>query len=70
MADTWSDKEKKMMQYEIGVYGLGVMGAGIARNMLDHGVRTAVYSVSEEERKSSRRMDMRKRARYATRRRN
>ena len=40
-----------MMQYEIGVYGLGVMGAGIARNMLDHGVRTAVYSVSEEERK-------------------
>ena len=39
------------MQYEIGVYGLGVMGAGIARNMLDHGVRTAVYSVSEEERK-------------------
>ena len=39
-----------MMQYEIGVYGLGVMGAGIARNMLDHGVRTAVYSLSEEDR--------------------
>ena len=40
-----------MMQCEIGVYGLGVMGEGIARNMLEHGFRTAVYSVSEEERK-------------------
>lgn len=38
------------MQCEIGVYGLGVMGAGIARNMLDHGFKTAAYSVSKEER--------------------
>ncbi len=59
-----------MMQYEIGVYGLGVMGAGIARNMLDHGVRTAVYSVSEEERKRFETDGYEERARYATRRRN
>lgn len=39
------------MQCEIGVYGLGVMGAGIAKNMLVHGFKTAVYSVSQEERK-------------------
>ena len=38
------------MQCEIGVYGLGVMGAGIAKNMLVHGFKTAVYSVSQEER--------------------
>ena len=36
------------MQCEIGVYGLGVMGAGIAKNMLVHGFKTAVYSVSQE----------------------
>lgn len=38
------------MKYEIGVYGLGVMGASIARNILNHGFLTAVYSKAEEER--------------------
>lgn len=38
------------MKYEIGVYGLGVMGASIAQNILNHGFSAAVYSKAEEER--------------------
>lgn len=38
------------MRYEIGVYGLGVMGASIAQNILNHGFSAAVYSKAEEER--------------------
>lgn len=35
---------------EIGVLGLGVMGSSLAKNMIRHGVKTALYSVSESER--------------------
>lgn len=35
---------------DIAVYGLGVMGASLAKNMLSHGYRVAVYSISEQER--------------------
>lgn len=35
---------------DIAVYGLGVMGASLAKNMLNHGYRVAVYSISEQER--------------------
>ena len=38
------------MNYEIGVYGLGVMGASIAQNILNHGFTAAVYSKAKEER--------------------
>lgn len=37
------------MKYKIGVYGLGVMGASIAQNILNHGFPTAVYSISAKE---------------------
>lgn len=37
-------------QHEIGVIGLGVMGAALAKNMINHGYATALYSVSEKER--------------------
>ena len=35
----------------IGVIGLGVMGASLAKNMINHGFCTALYSVSDQERK-------------------
>lgn len=35
---------------DIAVYGLGVMGASLAKNMLNHGYRVVVYSISEQER--------------------
>ncbi|MDE6936658.1 MAG: NADP-dependent phosphogluconate dehydrogenase, partial [Lachnospiraceae bacterium] len=38
------------MNYEIGVYGLGVMGASIAQNILIHAFPAAVYSKAKEER--------------------
>lgn len=37
-------------QHDIGVIGLGVMGAALAKNMINHGYDTALYSVSEKER--------------------
>lgn len=39
-----------MNQCEIGLYGLGVMGRGLANNLIRHGFSTAVYSKSEKER--------------------
>ena len=38
------------MQFDFGVLGLGVMGAALAKNIINHGFNTALYSVSEEER--------------------
>ena len=35
----------------IGVIGLGVMGSSLAKNMINHGFCTALYSVSDQERK-------------------
>ena len=35
----------------IGVIGLGVMGTSLAKNMINHGFCTALYSVSDQERK-------------------
>ena len=35
----------------IGVIGLGVMGSSLAKNMINHGFYTALYSVSDQERK-------------------
>lgn len=40
-----------MKKCEIGVYGLGVMGSSLAKNMISHGFAVAVYSKSEEERR-------------------
>lgn len=37
-------------QFDFGVLGLGVMGAALARNIVNHDFYTALYSVSEEER--------------------
>ena len=37
---------------EIGLIGLGVMGSSLAKNMINHGFATALYSVSEQERRS------------------
>lgn len=40
-----------MEQYEIAIYGLGVMGSSLAKNLLNKGFKTALYSKSEQERK-------------------
>lgn len=37
---------------DIGVLGLGVMGSSLAKNMIRHSFKTALYSVSEGERKA------------------
>lgn len=39
-----------MVACDIGVYGLGVMGAALARNMMEKGLAVAAYSISEKER--------------------
>lgn len=39
-----------MMQCDIAVYGLGVMGSSLAKNMISHGFAVAAYSKSEAER--------------------
>ena len=36
--------------YEIGLYGLGVMGSALAENMIRHGFSIALYSKAEAER--------------------
>lgn len=41
-----------MKQCEIAVYGLGVMGSSLAKNMISHGFRVAVYNKSEKGRRS------------------
>ncbi len=41
-----------MTEYQIGLYGLGVMGSSLAKNLIHHGVNTALYSKPEKERKS------------------
>lgn len=40
--------EKK---FDLGLFGLGVMGSALAQNIMEHGFYTALYSVAEEERK-------------------
>lgn len=37
------------MKYDIAVYGLGVMGSSLAKNMINHGFRVAAYSKSGAE---------------------
>jgi len=39
-----------MKRCEIAVYGLGVMGSSLAKNMISHGFSVAAYSKNEEER--------------------
>ena len=39
-----------MQEYEIGLYGLGVMGSSLAKNMIQHGFDVALYSKPEAER--------------------
>lgn len=39
-----------MAEYEIGLYGLGVMGSSLAKNMIQHGFDVALYSKPQEER--------------------
>ncbi|MGI6069399.1 MAG: NADP-dependent phosphogluconate dehydrogenase [Blautia sp.] len=39
-----------MKQCEIAVYGLGVMGSSLAKNMISHGFSVAAYSKSQKER--------------------
>lgn len=39
-----------MKQCDIAVYGLGVMGSSLAKNMISHGFRVAAYSKSKDER--------------------
>lgn len=39
-----------MSSYDIGVYGLGVMGSSIAKNFINKGFSTALYSKPESER--------------------
>lgn len=41
---------QKMEKYQIGLYGLGVMGSSLAKNMIRRGFRTALTSKSEAER--------------------
>jgi 6-phosphogluconate dehydrogenase len=43
-----------MAAAEIGVIGLGVMGANLALNIADNGYHVAVYNRTLRERKSSR----------------
>jgi len=38
------------VKYDIGVYGLGVMGSALARNLIRHGFSVAVYSKNDAER--------------------
>lgn len=40
-----------MQNYEIAVYGLGVMGSSLAKNLLSKGFHVALYGKGEEERK-------------------
>ncbi|MCD8249360.1 MAG: NADP-dependent phosphogluconate dehydrogenase [Lachnospiraceae bacterium] len=40
-----------MKSCDIALYGLGVMGSSLAKNMIGHGFRVAAYSKSEEERR-------------------
>ena len=37
--------------YEIAIYGLGVMGSSLAKNLLNNGFRTALFSKNKEERR-------------------
>ena len=39
-----------MKEFEIAVYGLGVMGSSLAKNLISKGFRTALFGKSEEER--------------------
>ena len=39
-----------MKKCDIAVYGLGVMGSSLAKNMISHGFSVAAYSKSEAER--------------------
>lgn len=39
-----------MQKHQIGLYGLGVMGSSLAKNLIRHGYRTALYSKSDAER--------------------
>lgn len=39
-----------MGDFEIAVYGLGVMGSSLAKNLISKGFRTALFGKSEEER--------------------
>lgn len=39
-----------MEEYGIGLYGLGVMGSSLAKNLIHHGFRTALYARSAEAR--------------------
>ena len=39
-----------MKQFEIAVYGLGVMGSSLAKNLISKGFSTALYGKSQEER--------------------
>ncbi len=40
-----------METFDIAIYGLGVMGSNLAKNMLSKGFKVAVYSKSDKERK-------------------
>ncbi len=40
-----------MKQYDLALYGLGVMGSSLAKNFLSKGFSVALFSKSEEERK-------------------
>lgn len=40
-----------MKYFDIAMYGLGVMGSSLAKNMIHHGINVAVYSKDEAERK-------------------
>ena len=39
-----------MKNCDIALYGLGVMGSSLAKNMIHHGFRVAAYSKSDAER--------------------
>lgn len=37
-----------MQGYDIGIYGMGVMGSNLALNIADHGFRVAVYNITPD----------------------
>lgn len=39
-----------MKEFRIGLYGLGVMGSSLAKNLIHHGFQTALYGKGTEER--------------------